>query len=159
MTNFATEKHLYINCFRNIENWLKLLTYSKNLNNATKILEDEDIDEICSRSSDHLDDVFDGLPPKRRATSIITMLNMLIRIYAVDQSNTITSRPTFQRMVKAFTKKTFTMIKSKEYAEYVTEMLDLLLMNFAKDDFIVKYLKQFFPNESISMTGNVVHDY
>jgi hypothetical protein len=62
-------------------------------------------------------------------------------------------------MVKAFTTKTCEMIELKEYAEYVTEMLDLILMNFAKDDFIVTCFKQFFPNESISMTGNVVHDY
>ncbi|CAF4110447.1 unnamed protein product, partial [Adineta steineri] len=104
---------------------------------------------------DKSNNVLAGLVPQIRATFIITTLNTLIRIYDIDQSDCITSHSKFTLMVQTFVAEIADNEKLKKYAEYTTGMFHLLLMNFAKDDFIIKCLKQFFPNEPVSTTGKI----
>jgi hypothetical protein len=160
MTELPKERHTYFDYLRNIENWLNLLTATMRNPNTTSIkFDDGDVEETCTYMVDNLNDELPGMTPERRATVIITTLNILIRIYAADKFNLITSHAQYRHIVKTCTKQIeFYFKKSSDYSKYAAGMLDLLLMNFSQGDFIVKCLEEFFLKKSVSTTGNVAND-
>lgn len=162
MSEFVKEKRTYFDCIRNIENWLKLLITTTQNSNNVLTFDDHHIEETCSCMVDNLNRRFTGMTPERRATVMITTLNILIRIYVFDKFNTITSHAQFQRVIETFIEQIeeeTSSYESSSYYEYAAGMLDLLLMNLVKDDLIGKCLEQFFPNKLVSTTGNILYHY
>jgi hypothetical protein len=143
-----------------MENWLKLLnTVVQNSNNATKMFDDSDIQETCSNMADNLKEGFTDMTPEKRATVMITTLNILIRIYAFDKFNTITSHAKFRDLIQNCIEQIDKEIESNQpssYSEYATGMVNLLLMNFARKNLIGKYLEQLLPKKSAPITGNIL---
>jgi hypothetical protein len=158
MAEFPNEKQNYFDCLQNIEDWLNSLTTTMQNSNATAIkFDDRNIEETCSCIVKNLNDGFPGMTPERHATVIITTLNILIRIYAADKFNLITSHEKFRFVIELYIRQITIayFIQSSDMKKYAAGMLDLLLMNFAQDNFIVKCLEQFFLTEPTSITGKV----
>jgi hypothetical protein len=162
MSESSDTKYTYFYCLRNIENWLKLLTHdAQNATDASSSIEFKDIDDICSHMTTcSIKKIFNN-PTNGRSTAMMMMtFNTLIRIYAAEKSRKITSRANFHHMVEEFTNLIEIMCDNVDnYKDYATGMLDLLLLNFSKNNFIIECIQQFFPDKPTSETDNGKFDY
>jgi hypothetical protein len=154
---FSNTKQTLLDCLRNIEDWLKSLTTNmQNSNDTVGEFDKRNIQETCSCMVDHLVNEFPDITPESRREIIIKTMNILIRIYAADKFYLIISHEAFGGLIKMYIgrRNASDLYTSTGSRKYAAEMLDLLLMNFARDDFLVKCLKQFFLDEPAPITGN-----
>ncbi|UJR18511.1 hypothetical protein I4U23_005418 [Adineta vaga] len=158
MSNDTVDKRQHFDVLRNIENWLKVLTNPKNLNTTMKLFEDEDIKEIGDCFSENLKKIFAVLMPTKRAQLLIITFTRLIHIYDADQNEYITSQPAFLSVTKTIVNDISNLMNPDEYADYHTEILNLLFKTFAKDNFLIHCLQEFFPNKPISTTNPDVNN-
>jgi hypothetical protein len=157
MSESSDTKYTYFYCLLNIEKWLlKLITPdAQNATDASSSINIKDIDDICSHMITCSNNEVFNKSKNGRSTAMMMMttFNTLIRIYAADKSRKITSRENFHHMVQHFTNRLERM-DLDNYKEYATRMLDLLLLNFSKNDFIIECIQQFFPDKPTSEIDN-----
>jgi hypothetical protein len=119
-----------------------------------------EIENIFIDVAENISEVLDQLLAERRPMFLITLLNITIRLSAIDQSGVITSQTPFQLMFEELTEQ-ISNIPDKQVTKpsLADDMLDSLLLNLIKDDFIDICFKRIFSSKTETMTGNVLFYY
>jgi hypothetical protein len=90
---------------------------------------------------------------------LISLLNTTIRFSAIDESGLITSQKPFQSMFQEIIEQ-ISDIPEEQVTKpaLADDMLDSLLLNLIKNDFIDICFTRIFPNEKGTITGNMISE-
>jgi hypothetical protein len=145
-TPSETTKPNYLNLLREID---KLLNFSTNLNDSDV----SEIETILNNITENIDRLSDQMTFQKSTMFLITILNAIVRISAIEGSDLLMSRKPFQSMFQKLNH-LITCIGSGTDCSPMcaSDILDLMLLNLVKDDFLEICFKRLLSN-----IGNVLH--
>ncbi|CAF3911191.1 unnamed protein product [Adineta steineri] len=142
-----TMKPNYLNLLREID---KLLSLSTNLNI-------NEIETIFNNITENIDRILDQMIFQKSSMFLITTLNIIVRISAVDGSDLFISRQPFQSMFKKLNHLIKCIRNKKDYSPVnASDILDAILLNLVKDDFIEICFRRILSNETVTIKGNIL---
>lgn len=173
-----SEKWTYMDHLGKIEAWL--FSTSKKLDKNPTMKENaQPISESCLHVVENFQDVIvNGFTLEKKLMIIVTTLNTLINVYALDQSRFIMSDEYLRRMIKKFTYELLYVcetIRSNEqandtdtpdllsnkftdslrYKRCAADIFNALFNNFAGENLLNQCLKSLFSNTTPSPASNV----
>ncbi|CAF1029450.1 unnamed protein product [Adineta steineri] len=151
-TTLGTTKSNYLNLLQEIN---KLSSLSTNLN-AINITE---IETIFNNMTENIDRISDQMVYHKSSMFLITTLNIIVRISAIDGSDLFISRQPFQSMFKKLNDLIYCIATKKDYSPVIaTDIFDAILLNLAKDDFIEICFRRILSNETVR-TEEFINNY
>ncbi|CAF3741624.1 unnamed protein product [Adineta steineri] len=148
-TTLGTTKSNYLNLLQEIN---KLSSLSTNLN-AINITE---IETIFNNMTENIDRISDQMVYHKSSMFLITTLNIIVRISAIDGSDLFISRQPFQSMFKKLNDLIYCIATKKDYSPVIaTDIFDAILLNLAKDDFIEICFRRILSNETVRTEDSV----
>ncbi|CAF1138060.1 unnamed protein product [Adineta steineri] len=148
-TTSETTKPNYLTLLQQIN---KLSSLSTNLNtmNITEI------ETVFNNITENIDRILDQMVFQKSSMFLITTLNIIVRISAVDGSNLFISQQTFQSMFKKLNHLIKCIRDEKDYSPVIaSDILDAILLNLVKDDFIEICFRQVLSNETVTTDEDV----
>lgn len=141
----------YFNLLRKIDNILKLLPTKKTLDRDDL----DEIDTISSRVTKNLGSIMKEMSFQRQSMFLVTLLNTLVRICAIDESGMILSRQEFQTMIDTLLNYIWHIFwkQTDNYHECLSDMLDSILMNLGKGGLIQTCFNRLLSHTTKSTTG------
>ncbi|CAF0975786.1 unnamed protein product [Adineta steineri] len=143
-TTSETTKPNYLTLLQQIN---KLSSLSTNLNtmNITEI------ETVFNNITENIDRILDQMVFQKSSMFLITTLNIIVRISAVDGSNLFISQQTFQSMFKKLNHLIKCIRDEKDYSPVIaSDILDAIFLNLVKDDFIEICFRQVLSNETVT---------
>ncbi|CAF0946139.1 unnamed protein product [Adineta steineri] len=138
-----TTKPNYLNLLQEIN---KLSSLSTNLN-SMNITE---IDTIFNNITKNIDRILDQMVFQKSSMFLITTFNIIVRISAIDGSDLFISRQPFQSMFEKLNNLIYYIDTKKDYSPVITtDILDSILLNLVKDDFIEICFRRLLSNEPV----------
>ncbi|CAF0975572.1 unnamed protein product [Adineta steineri] len=149
-TTSETTKPNYLTLLQEIN---KLSSLSTNLNgmNITEI------ETIFNNMTENIDRILDQMIFKKSSMFLITTLNIIVRISTIDGSDLFISRQPFQSMFEKLDHLVCCIDDNKkDYSPVIaSDILDAILLNLVKDDFIEICFRRLLSNETVTIEGNI----
>ncbi|CAF1548970.1 unnamed protein product [Rotaria magnacalcarata] len=151
----------YFKLLQEIDNTLKLLTDSNSSHLVTRETSHvSEIEEILHYVNINLDEIIDKMTDQKRAMSLITVFNIVIRMCTIDEIDFVISLKSFQSMIRKALNK-LEIIAQKEpgnYKVYAGDMLDSILMNLAEDNLMQTCFERLCLNQNKSIKNSIEND-
>ncbi|CAF1075544.1 unnamed protein product [Adineta steineri] len=149
-TTLETTKPNYLNLLQEIN---KLSSLSTNLNAINITV----IETIFNNVTENIDRISDQMVHHKSSMFLITTLNIIVRISAIDGSDLFISRQPFQSMFEKLNDLIYCIGIKKDYSPVIaTDIFDAILLNLAKDDFIEICFRRILSNETVTTKGNIL---
>ncbi|CAF4082043.1 unnamed protein product [Adineta steineri] len=144
-----TTKPNYLNLLQEIN---KLSSLSTNLN-SMNITE---IETIFNNITKNIDRILDQMVFQKSSMFLITTFNIILRISTIDGSDLFISRQPFQSMFEKLNNLIYCIDTKKDYSPVIaTDILDSILLNLVKDDFIEICFRRLLSNETATTEDSV----
>ena len=148
-------KSNYLSALREID---KLLNLSTNLNNPDKVA--EEAENIFENITNDIEWISDQMFCQKNAMLLISILNAIVRVAALDGFSNIIARDRFQSMFKKLNEELNFVIASilnqtNSFPTLSSDILDSMLLNLDRDDFVKTCFKRLLSDGTISTEGIV----
>ncbi|CAF3732102.1 unnamed protein product [Rotaria socialis] len=151
----------YFKLLQEIDNTLKLLTDSNSSHHVTgEASHMSKIEEILHYVNTNLEEIIDQMTDQKRAMSLITVFNIVIRMCTIDKIDFVISLTSFQSMIRKILSKLIIISEEEpgNYKEYAGDMLDSILMNLAEDNLIQTCFERLCLNQNKSIKNSIEND-
>jgi hypothetical protein len=149
-TTPETTKPNYISLLQEID---KLLNLSTNLNNS----DNSEIETIFDNVTENIDRISEQMTFQKSTMFVITILNTIVRISAMDGSDFLISRKPFQSIFEKLNQFILPIPFTDNCTPmHASDILDSMLLNFFKDNLVEICFKRLLSNETALTKGNVL---
>lgn len=119
-----------------------------------------EIERIFTSVTENVEIISNQMAMERRMMFIVWIFNTMLRLSAIDEFDVIVSRMPFQSLWRKVNHLTHETIDFRDLSPTVAyDMLDSMLMNLAKDNFIGKCSERLLSAKPVSITGSILQEY
>ena len=159
-TTLTAKEFNYLSLLQQIDKLLNLSTNSNNPHNAIEQPWDiSEIEVIFKNLTVSIQGISKQMAFEKSAMFLISILNTIMRVSAIDGFGYIISQERFQSMFKVLQEDSViaTVVnKPDSYPTLAGDMLESMLRNLVKDDFIETCFKRLLSNDTMPSKGNVL---
>jgi hypothetical protein len=157
-TSCERRKFTYLDLLQQINKLCDLTTGS---NNSRRLIKETcdipEIEKTFNHVAENITRISNEMPFQRGTMLLISVLNIILRLSALDGFGLMMSREPFRLMFEKVNDLILNIKKNKDLSPTcASDILDSMLLNLLKDDFLQTCFNRLLSNDTISNTSKIL---